>query len=269
MQHVGIHCIDGVKTEIPNIKNLNSRCNGRGRVRRTSYRGTQDSYEKFRRHVESSLGPILAECCILPTKNPDFSNLTLRPLLNDHVPATISEDTPLCESVATPGVVSQNASYKRPRCDSVVDGMDKHFPGGSASSSRSLTSPSSDIFRTMSPPTKKHARLDMINYVNQHQHSGKHLQAHRGSSSSSSFIVAEHDANAERARNGIYSDSYIFPRQIQEHRLSYPVYPALIQPPAHMAEFSHRMHSGSLGGITSSAMPTSNVRSQSGGYKQR
>ncbi|KAJ2218976.1 Up in starvation, partial [Coemansia sp. RSA 485] len=194
MQHVGIHCVDGAKTEIPNIKNLNSRCNGRGRVRRTSYRGTQDSYEKFRRHVESSLGPNLAECCILPTKNPDFSNLTLRPLLNDNMPATISEDTPLCESVVASGMVPQNANYKRPRCDSVVDGMDKHFPSG----------PSSEVTAApTSSPAKKHAKL---------------TESSRILPGSSSFIIGQHNVDSAGVSNGMYDRNYKFPRQGQEHR---------------------------------------------------
>ncbi|KAJ1822878.1 hypothetical protein LPJ56_000505 [Coemansia sp. RSA 2599] len=258
MQHVGIHCIDGAKTEIPNIKNLNSRCNGRGRVRRTSYRGTQDSYEKFRRHVESSLGPVLAECCILPTKNPDFSNLTLRPLLNDNVPATISEDTPLCESVVSSGVVPQSAGYKRPRCDSVVDGMDKHLPGGS---SHSFTSPTSEAtVSTVWPPAKKH-------FQQQRDVSRRSEASYKSSSRLPLFIAAEHNVNAAGINNGSYERDYSFPSQGQEHRFSYPTFPSLVPPPAHMVDVPHSKPGAGLGGGITSTMPTSNVRSRSDGYK--
>ncbi|KAJ2903837.1 Up in starvation, partial [Coemansia aciculifera] len=148
MQHVGIHSVEGFKTEIPNIKNLSIKGNGRGRARRTSYRGSQDPHEKFRRHVEGALGYGLARCCILPTENPDFSNMTLRPLLNadaptGSVPATIDEDTPLSTTFGMRPVA------KRPRYDSVVDGMDKQpsLVGGAASTN-------SDSSASMSPPNR-------------------------------------------------------------------------------------------------------------------
>lgn len=143
MQHVGIHSIEGSKTEIPNIKNLSVKGNGRGRARRTSYRGSQDPYEKFRRHVEGTLGQALAECCILPTENPDFSNLTLRPLLNNadgkdmssskatpssKVPATIDEDTPLQNVFRNDMFVQppQPTTKNRPRLDSLMDEAEHH-----------------------------------------------------------------------------------------------------------------------------------------------
>ncbi|KAJ2257564.1 transcriptional repressor [Coemansia sp. RSA 2522] len=127
VQHVGIHMFEGQKTEIPNIKNLNAKCNGRGRARRTSYRGSQDPYEKFRRHVDDILGTRLAKCCILPADTPDFSNLTLRPLLVEYE-STLSEaaeNQPLSEQVSPD---SQPNKLQRPRSDSVIDTMDKHLP---------------------------------------------------------------------------------------------------------------------------------------------
>ncbi|KAJ1801404.1 hypothetical protein LPJ59_000331 [Coemansia sp. RSA 2399] len=149
MQHVGIHSLEGTKTEIPNIKNLSVRGNGRGRARRTSYRGAGDPHEKFRRHVEGALGTKLAVSCILPTDNPDFSNLTLRPLLNvdpDPVEATPTvpdqqqqqkqqQQQERKNSLSTlstppakvsPALQQQILQIKRPRHDSVVDGMDNH-----------------------------------------------------------------------------------------------------------------------------------------------
>ncbi|KAJ2126282.1 hypothetical protein GGH12_000848 [Coemansia sp. RSA 1822] len=127
VQHVGIHMFEGQKTEIPNIKNLNAKCNGRGRARRTSYRGSQDPYEKFRRHVDNILGTQLAKFCILPADTPDFSNLTLRPLLVEYE-STLSEaaeDKPLSEQVP---LDSQPNKLQRPRSDSVIGTMDKHLP---------------------------------------------------------------------------------------------------------------------------------------------
>ncbi|KAJ1744425.1 hypothetical protein LPJ79_000250 [Coemansia sp. RSA 1821] len=121
MQHVGTHTVQGAKTEIPNIKNLNAKCNGRGRARRTSYRCTQDSFEKFRRHVQSVLGTGLANCCVLPTDSPNFSNLTLRPLLveSDGQSSETSESQPLSQRM------SLDNYTQRPRCDSVMGGVDK------------------------------------------------------------------------------------------------------------------------------------------------
>ncbi|KAJ2785316.1 hypothetical protein GGI15_001967 [Coemansia interrupta] len=231
MQHVGIHCIDGVKTEVPNIKNLNSRCNGRGRVRRTSYRGTQDSYEKFRRHVESSLGTTLAECCILPTKNPDFSNLTLRPLLNDSPPATIAEDAPLCESVDTSNAAHQGShSYKRSRCDSVVDGMDKQIrldTAGDISEHRNISIPS----RTSYPAHHESGRSTISTSAHQ-QHTSSGGDAIKSSS------------------GGIYNRDYGFSRQEPgHHRSSDPSYPSMYaksgSAAATGAYYSHS-HSSSL-----------------------
>ncbi|KAJ2398767.1 hypothetical protein GGI23_003049 [Coemansia sp. RSA 2559] len=144
MQHVGIHSLEGTKTEIPNIKNLSVRGNGRGRARRTSYRGAGDPHEKFRRHVEGALGAKLAVSCILPTDNPDFSNLTLRPLLNvDPEPVEAStvpdqhkqqqeERKNSLSTLSTPPtkvsstLPQQFLQTKRLRHDSVVDGMDNH-----------------------------------------------------------------------------------------------------------------------------------------------
>ncbi|KAJ2851125.1 hypothetical protein IWW36_001376 [Coemansia brasiliensis] len=125
MQHVGTHTVQGAKTEIPNIKNLNAKCNGRGRARRTSYRCTQDSFEKFRRHVEGVLGSKLAHCCILPTDSPNFSNLTLRPLLveTDAQSSEASDSQPLSERMSLDSLYPQK---QRPRCDSVMGGADKH-----------------------------------------------------------------------------------------------------------------------------------------------
>ncbi|KAJ2796606.1 hypothetical protein H4R20_005475 [Coemansia guatemalensis] len=135
MQHVGIHTFEGAKTEIPNIKNLSQKGNGRGRARRTSYRGTQDSQDKFRRHVEGTLGSKLAKGCILPADTPDFSNLTLRPLLNDLEAQqdAIAEDVPLSERVAP---ASQQSLTKSQRRDSVIGTMDAHLPPYDSSSSR-------------------------------------------------------------------------------------------------------------------------------------
>ncbi|KAJ1728672.1 hypothetical protein LPJ61_003910 [Coemansia biformis] len=128
MQHVGIHTFEGVKTEIPNIKNLSEKGRGRGRARRTSYRSTQDSQEKFRRHVEGTLGSRLAHSCILPADTPDFSNLTLRPLLNDcggqgDQCADDHQDVP--QGAMSPGYGSPET--KRQRCDSVIGGVDSHL----------------------------------------------------------------------------------------------------------------------------------------------
>ncbi|KAJ2356618.1 hypothetical protein IWW50_000880 [Coemansia erecta] len=128
MQHVGIHTLEGHKTEIPNIKNLNAKCNGRGRARRTSYRGTQDPHEKFRRHVEGTLGSRLAKFCILPAGTPDFSNLTLRPLLvecDENSLSEAAEDQPLSERVQ---MDSKPAQMQRPRSDSVMGSMEKNLP---------------------------------------------------------------------------------------------------------------------------------------------
>ncbi|KAJ1965136.1 hypothetical protein GGI12_000981 [Dipsacomyces acuminosporus] len=142
MQHVGIHTVDGKKTGIPNIKNDSAKGNGRGRARRTSYRASQDPHEKFRRHVDGVLGSRLSACCILPTDNPDFSNLTLRPLLNtEPTLATPSGTTAAAATVPLAAMrtvasllrspeqqdrQSEPKRKKRARCDSVVDGMDKH-----------------------------------------------------------------------------------------------------------------------------------------------
>ncbi|KAJ1835483.1 hypothetical protein LPJ63_001103 [Coemansia sp. RSA 2711] len=125
MQHVGIHTFEGLKTEIPNIKNLNAKCNGRGRARRTSYRGSQDPYEKFRRHVKATLGDRLARHCILPADTPDFSNLTLRPLLVecDNSLSEAVEDQPLSQRMPADSQPAQ-----RPRSDSVIDIVDKPAP---------------------------------------------------------------------------------------------------------------------------------------------
>ncbi|KAJ2521763.1 hypothetical protein H4217_001193 [Coemansia sp. RSA 1939] len=150
MQHVGIHNIEGAKTEIPNIKNLSFRGNGRGRARRTSYRGIGDAHEKFRRHVEGALGTNLADSCILPTENPDFSNLTLRPLLNaepdlvagsqatpepqqqlshkrnDSLPLQLLVSGVKPSPAALQQQQQQAMDAKRLRHDSVVDGMETH-----------------------------------------------------------------------------------------------------------------------------------------------
>ncbi|KAJ2785421.1 hypothetical protein H4R18_000504 [Coemansia javaensis] len=123
MQHVGIHTFEGVKTKIPDIKNLSQKGRGRGRARRTSYRSTQDSQDKFRRHVEGTLGPRLAQSCILPADTPDFSNLTLRPLLTEAdgqpAAAAAAEDDEDDEE--------QAPDAKRQRCDSVIGGVDPHL----------------------------------------------------------------------------------------------------------------------------------------------
>ncbi|KAJ2373528.1 hypothetical protein IW150_003584 [Coemansia sp. RSA 2607] len=231
MQHVGIHCIDGVKTEVPNIKNQNSRCNGRGRVRRTSYRATVDSYEKFRRHVESSLGATLAECCILPTKNPDFSNLTLRPLLNDSLPATISEDTPLCESVDTTGTVNQGSQgFKRSRCDSVVDGMDKHIRldvAGDVSDQRNISIPS----RASHLAPYENGR-DTIATSAYQQHTSS-------------------DGRGDKSNGGsIYNRDYGYSRQEHgQHRSSDPSYPSMYEKSGSSAAtgaYYRHSHSSSL-----------------------
>ncbi|KAJ2686998.1 hypothetical protein H4R19_006667 [Coemansia spiralis] len=138
MQHVGIHTFEGLKTEIPNVKNLSEKGRGRGRARRTSYRSTQDSQEKFRRHVEGTLGARLAKACILPADTPDFSNLSLRPLLND------------CGAVHDQGVDSHHAQmsgdsspeFKRSRCDSVIGGADSQLAAYTPTIAAPATNPS-------------------------------------------------------------------------------------------------------------------------------
>ncbi|KAJ2557697.1 hypothetical protein EV175_001194 [Coemansia sp. RSA 1933] len=162
MQHVGIHSLEGTKTEIPNIKNLSIRGNGRGRARRTSYRGVGDPHDKFRRHVEGALGTKLAVSCILPTENPDFSNLTLRPLLNvDTDPVENSSTVPehqqerknsLPQSSVSPTKVSptlqqQFLQSKRLRHDSVVDGMDNHIVPSHSAATSSHGSSGKDYFQ--------------------------------------------------------------------------------------------------------------------------
>ncbi|KAJ2162071.1 hypothetical protein GGF46_000946 [Coemansia sp. RSA 552] len=129
VQHVGIHTFEGVKTEIPKVTNLSAKGRGRGRARRTSYRGTQDPGEKFRRHVENILGVGLAKACILPADTPDYSNLTLRPLLVDFDAQTGAPLDRLPESQT----VSPTAPHHqgRPRSDSVMSGADKHMPSAS------------------------------------------------------------------------------------------------------------------------------------------
>ncbi|KAJ2610418.1 hypothetical protein H4S08_003622 [Coemansia sp. RSA 1365] len=138
MQHVGIHTFEGVKTEIPNIKNLSQKGNGRGRARRTSYRGTQDSQDKFRRHVEGTLGPQLAKGCILPADTPDFSNLTLRPLLNDLETQqdVVGEDIPLSERMVPADQQTQQPSTKHQRRDSVIGSIDACLPPYDSSPSK-------------------------------------------------------------------------------------------------------------------------------------
>ncbi|KAJ1942928.1 Up in starvation [Kickxella alabastrina] len=244
MQHVGIHCIEGAKTEVPNIKNLNSRCNGRGRVRRTSYRGTQDSYDKFRRHVETSLGHGLAECCILPTKNPDFSNLTLRPLINDMLPDTNSEETPLWETVGLSSAdPSLSQAAKRFRRDSVVDDMDRHMPTSSVNNYHN-TSPLSGSSEALSSPEGKRTRLSAASHGSQPNGQMQHL--------------ANYPPPPERARTSatgpLYTDDgmarttningYYYPQQHQHrHKPTHTVFTSSIQRPS-LSNEHHHYHSG-------------------------
>ncbi|KAI7826364.1 hypothetical protein BX661DRAFT_183860 [Kickxella alabastrina] len=109
-----------------------SRCNGRGRT---------------------SLGHGLAECCILPTKNPDFSNLTLRPLINDMLPDTNSEETPLWETVGLSSAdPSLSQAAKRFRRDSVTHAE-------SSVNNYHNTSPLSGSSEALSSPEGKRTRL--------------------------------------------------------------------------------------------------------------
>ncbi|KAJ2740139.1 Up in starvation [Coemansia sp. BCRC 34301] len=243
MQHVGIHSVEGHKTEIPNIKNLSKQGNGRGRARRTSYRGSQDPHEKFRRHVEGALGFGLARCCILPTENPDFSNMTLRPLLNTDVPsgsipATIDEDAPLNSSFEMPPLA------KRPRYDSVVDGMDKHpsLVGGGASSV------SSDSSASMSPPNH-------IVMTHQQKIPGSFAESTIMRNGHINYRPIQLPANYP----GMSSHQYYAMQQRQQQSSPHrrPTYPYV---PAQQASASP-MHRNSLGAIPS-ALRTSNIRSQ-------
>ncbi|KAJ1988913.1 hypothetical protein GGI25_005101 [Coemansia spiralis] len=186
MQHVGIHNVGGLKTEIPNIKNLNIRGNGRGRARRTSYRGAGDPCEKFRRHVESALGTKLADGCVFPTDHPDFSNLTLRPLLNfesDAPPSATPESAvhgnnllPISATAKVSPAQQLNASQQqqRARHDSVVDGMDHAHvvPSSAASSSHSMSG--KDYFQY-------HAYQPSSSDNNQQQRSPSSVMNHRNS----------------------------------------------------------------------------------------
>ncbi|KAJ1951206.1 hypothetical protein FBU59_000306 [Linderina macrospora] len=175
MQHVGIHTVEGLKTEIPNIKNSSVKGNGRGRARRTSYRGTQDPAEKFRRHVEGILGPDLARCCHLPPANPDYSNLTLRPLLNTDAIAQAQmagsaldvddyeSSVPLAKTLAQNlhqqqhGQNNAGQFARRPRCDSLVDDMDKQSEMTFCTASS--TSPSASPTSNAAPPPFASYRL--------------------------------------------------------------------------------------------------------------
>ncbi|KAJ2833572.1 hypothetical protein GGI24_000794 [Coemansia furcata] len=241
MQHVGIHSVEGLKTEIPNIKNLSVKGNGRGRARRTSYRGSQDPHEKFRRHVEGALGYGLARCCILPTENPDFSNLTLRPLLNTDastgsVPATIDEDAPLSNSFRCQAELQP--LVKRPRYDSVVDGMDKQPSLISSAASRA-----SDSSASMSPPGHRFM---------------PYQQKFPAAESESTIMSSGHiHYRAPTSYNQFYAPQ---PQpQLGQGVPRRPTYPYI---PAQQASASP-MHRSSLGALPS-AIRTSNVRSQPG-----
>ncbi|KAJ2443717.1 hypothetical protein GGF42_006537 [Coemansia sp. RSA 2424] len=239
MQHVGIHSVEGLKTEIPNIKNLSIKGNGRGRARRTSYRGSQDPHEKFRRHVEGALGYGLARCCILPTENPDFSNLTLRPLLNadgptGSVPATIDEDAPLSSSF------DMRPLTKRPRYDSVVDGMDKQ-----PSLVGSAASATSDSSASMSPPNR---------IIMSHQQKFPCSETMR--SGHAHYRPALPPANYPGMSSHHY---YAMQQQQQQSSLRRPTYPYM---PTQQASASS-MHRNSLSAIPST-IRTSNVRQQPG-----
>ncbi|KAJ1953709.1 hypothetical protein EC988_002833 [Linderina pennispora] len=198
MQHVGIHTVEGRKTEIPNIKNSSVKGNGRGRARRTSYRGTHDPAEKFRRHVEGILGPDLARCCHLPPANPDYSNLTLRPLLNTDAIAQAQmaasaldaddyeSSVPLAKTLAQTlhnQQHGQNADQfaRRPRCDSLVDDMDKQseMTFRSASSTSPSASPTSNTapppfasYR-LAPPPPSNAKMAGLHHA-RHPYNGVH-----------------------------------------------------------------------------------------------
>ncbi|KAJ2791308.1 hypothetical protein GGI18_001230 [Coemansia linderi] len=250
MQHVGIHSVEGLKTEIPNIKNLSCRGNGRGRARRTSYRGSQDPHEKFRRHVEGALGYSLARCCILPTENPDFSNLTLRPLLNvdaptGSVPATIDEDAPLSSSFGSQ--TELQPLVKRPRYDSVVDGMDKQ-PSlvGSAASRTSESSAS------MSPPNYRYLPPQQLP---QQKFPGGDSESTLMRSGHIHYRVPQTPAHYASVSSG---GQYYGPQQNQgiPRRPTYPYIPV-------QQASASPMHRSSLSGL-SSAIRTSNVRSQPG-----
>ncbi|KAJ2038425.1 hypothetical protein IW146_000698 [Coemansia sp. RSA 922] len=247
MQHVGIHSVEGLKTEIPNIKNLSVKGNGRGRARRTSYRGSQDPHEKFRRHVEGALGYALARCCILPTENPDFSNLTLRPLLNadapaGSMPATIDEDAPLSSSFRCQMELQPLA--KRPRYDSVVDGMDKQ-----PSLTGSAASRTSDSSVSMSPPNYR--------YVPQQQKfPGAESESTIMRSGHIHYHAAHPSANYANMSGGQYYAPQQQPSQGVPRRPSYPYVPA-------QQASASPMHRSSLGALPS-AIRTSNVRSQPG-----
>ncbi|KAJ2732151.1 hypothetical protein IW152_004011 [Coemansia sp. BCRC 34962] len=252
MQHVGIHSVEGLKTEIPNIKNLSCRGNGRGRARRTSYRGSQDPHEKFRRHVEGALGYGLARCCILPTENPDFSNLTLRPLLNvdaptGSVPATIDEDAPLSSSFGSQ--VELQPLVKRPRYDSVVDGMDKQ-----PSLVGSAASHSSESSASMSPPNYRY--LPPQQQQQQKFTPGAESESTIMRSGHIHYRVAQTPAHYASVTSG----QYYGPQQSQgiPRRPTYPYIPA-------QQASARPMHRSSLSGL-SSAIRTSNVRSSQPGY---
>ncbi|KAJ2468176.1 Up in starvation [Coemansia sp. RSA 2322] len=242
MQHVGIHNVEGLKTEIPNIKNLSIKGRGRGRARRTSYRGSQDPHEKFRRHVEIALGYSLARCCVLPTEDPDFSNLTLRPLLNTDaggsIPTTIDEeDAPLSSSY---GFQAEQPMIKRPRYDSVVDGMDR--PSMMAASRGSVGSDSSD---TMSPPTRPQ--------VNQIQPAAGVKNSLNGSPR-----IQHRSMQPSPVRYASIPDKYYGAQQQQGYYYRRPTFPP--QLPS-LPTSASSMHRSSLGALPS-AIRTSNVRSQ-------
>ncbi|KAJ2722434.1 hypothetical protein GGI07_003332 [Coemansia sp. Benny D115] len=258
MQHVGIHCSEGKKTDIPNIKNLNSRCNGRGRVRRTSYRGTQDSYEKFRRHVEASLGPALAECCVLPTKNLDFSNLTLRPLINDPMPTPISEETPLCKSISGLSTSPQSTArnIKRPRCDSVVDGMEKYTHGGQH---RQSYSPLSDSSCTLSTPTTDRYNTSGQQQLQRPQQQQQPQMEHRSMYPS----LSKHTSPQPVVSMGADSNMHYDNQRVLVHRSSFPAISTHYPQHDSKNETSYfNRHRGSVGTFSSSVDTTSNMRAK-------
>ncbi|KAJ1913827.1 hypothetical protein H4219_005045 [Mycoemilia scoparia] len=84
IQHTQTHTRNGTQPLASTITNCGANGNGRGRTRRANFRSISDPANTHIRRFKSALGIRLAEYCLLPTSNPLYSSLTLRPILSPH-----------------------------------------------------------------------------------------------------------------------------------------------------------------------------------------
>ncbi|KAJ1674518.1 Up in starvation, partial [Spiromyces aspiralis] len=89
IQHTQTHNRSGRHQPLVSaITNCGVNANGRGRTRRANFRPVSDPSNSHNlRRIRSTLGEKLAECCLMPTSNPLYSSLTLRPLLTSNLPS--------------------------------------------------------------------------------------------------------------------------------------------------------------------------------------